>query len=196
MKARPMVARGLFLASVLAVVAMPVKMAFGQSASRNASELPTGASVVKPSAFVSLDAVPAGHTFEVAIVADILSGYHMNSHKPSEEYLIPTAVTLVPVKGFREVGSVYPEGQLLKFDFSQDKLSVYSGKVTVRIKLAAELGAPLGDATLPFTLRFQACNATACLPPAKVQIPVTVKVVAADAKAHATHPEIFPQASK
>ena len=167
-----------------------------QIAAQSSSSLPSGASVAKPHAYVSLDEVPAGHPFEVAIVVDILTGYHMNSHTPSEEYLIPTGVTLAPMPGFREMGATYPEGQMLQFDFSKEKLSVYSGSVTIRVKLAADASAALGEATLPFTLRFQACNMSACLPPAKVPVPVKLKVVAADAKPHPAHPEIFKSQSK
>jgi hypothetical protein len=167
-----------------------------QIAAQSSSSLPSGASVAKPRAYVSLDEVPAGHPFEVAIVVDILTGYHMNSHTPSEEYLIPTGVTLAPTPGFREMGATYPEGQMLQFDFSKEKLSVYSGSVTIRMKLAADASAAPGETTLPFTLRFQACNMSACLPPAKVPVPVKLKVVAADAKPHPAHPEIFKSQSK
>lgn len=162
-----------------------------QIAAQTNSSLPSGASVAKPRAYVSLDEVPAGHPFEVAIVVDILTGYHMNSHTPSEEYLIPTRVTLAPTPGFRETGTTYPDGQMLQFDFSKEKLSVYSGSVTIRVKLAVDASAAPGEATLPFTLRFQACNMSACLPPAKVPVPVKVKVAAADTKPHPAHPEIF-----
>ncbi len=167
-----------------------------QIAAQTSSSLPSGASVAKPHAYVSLEEVPAGRPFEVAIVVDILTGYHMNSHTPTEEYLIPTGVTLAPTPGFRDLGTTYPDGQLLQFDFSKEKLSVYSGSVTIRVKLAAEASAGLGDTTLPFTLRFQACNMTACLPPAKVPVPVKLKVVAADAKPHPAHPEIFKGQSR
>jgi hypothetical protein len=177
----------LFLAFLLAG---PPKIA-----AQTGSAIPSGASVVKPHSYVSLDEVPAGHSFEVAIVMDILNGYHVNSHMPSEQYLIPTGVTLTPTAGFRELGTTYPDGQMLQFDFSKEKLSVYSGTVTIRAKLAADSSVALGGATLPFTLRFQACNMTACLPPVKVPVPVKVKVEAADAKPHPAHPEIFKSQS-
>ena len=182
------------IAEIAASSILLLAFSFGgtpQIAAQTDSSLPSGASVAKPRAYVSLDEVPAGHLFEVAIVVDILTGYHMNSHTPSEEYLIPTGVTLAPTPGFRETGTTYPDGQMLQFDFSKEKLSVYSGSVTIRVKLAADASATPGEATLPFTLRFQACNMSACLPPAKVPVPVKLKVVAADAKSHPAHPEIF-----
>lgn len=127
---------------------------------------------------------------------DILGGYHMNSHKPTEDYLIPTSLNLGSVRGIRELETNYPDGQMLKFDFSQEKLSVYSGSVTIRAKLAVDAGAALGEVTLPFTLRYQACNMSACLPPTNISVPVKIKIAAADAKAHPLHPEIFKSQSK
>src|ERR1700685_494163 len=56
--------------------------------------LPNASAVVKPRVFVSLDPVVRGREFKLAIVVDIASGFHMNSHKPSEDYLIAT--TLIP----------------------------------------------------------------------------------------------------
>jgi hypothetical protein len=42
--------------------------------------LPSAAAVVKPQAYVSLDPVPRGREFEVAITVEIARGFHMNSH--------------------------------------------------------------------------------------------------------------------
>src|ERR1700730_13922451 len=56
------------------------------------SNLPNAATIVKPHIFVSLDPVPRGKEFKVAVVADIASGFHVNSHKPTDEYLIATTL--------------------------------------------------------------------------------------------------------
>jgi DsbC/DsbD-like thiol-disulfide interchange protein len=179
---------------MLGLIASPCATRAGAAVQSDAS-LPSPSSVAKPQAYVSLEQVPAGHEFEVAIVVDILTGYHMNSHKPTESYLIPTSISLATTPGIREVSTSYPDGQMLKFDFSQGKLSVYSGSVTIRAKLAADAAAPPGEVTLPYTLRYQACNMSACLPPAKISVPVKVKIAPADTKPHAIHPEIFKKSA-
>src|SRR5258708_25962935 len=51
------------------------------------------ASVLQPQAYVSLQPVPRGRAFEIAVVSKITPGFHVNAHEPSEEYLIPTKVT-------------------------------------------------------------------------------------------------------
>ncbi len=127
--------------------------------------------VVTPVAYVSLEQVPRGHTVDVALMLNITSGYHINSHTPSQSYLIATNVTLADTSGFQPAGSNYPAGQTIKFSFSEDKLSVYSGSATIWLRFQAQNDAPLGEITLPIVVRYQACNATACLPAGKASRP-------------------------
>jgi len=116
----------------------------------------------------------------------------MNSHKPTDAYLIPTTLTAQLPAGFRLVDTLYPAGRLEKFAFSPNKpLDVYTEKVNLRLRLAAQADAPLGYATIPMTLRYQACNDSACLPPVKVPVEAKFVVAAAGAKAKAVHPELF-----
>lgn len=150
------------------------------------------ATVVKPHAYVSVQPVPRGKQFEIAVVANIVAGYHVNSHKPTDPYLIPTTVTPELPKGFQLVDTIYPPGQEKRFPFSPDKpLNVYSGSVTLRLKLTAQNDAAFGQTTIPITLRYQACNDAACLPPVKLPVTAKVEVAAANAKTRPLHPEIF-----
>ena len=153
--------------------------------------MPRPQDVVKTRAYVSLEPVPRGRSFEVAVVVEILSGYHTNAHKTSDEFLIPTTLTAQTPAGFRQEEIIYPEGHLKKFSFSDKPLNVYDASVTLRARFAASADAPLGDATIPFVLRYQACNDTACLPPVKVPVSITLKVAPAGAAAHSAHSEIF-----
>jgi DsbC/DsbD-like thiol-disulfide interchange protein len=156
------------------------------------SAMVSAASIVKPQAYVSLQPVPRGKEFQVAIVAEIARGYHMNSHKPTDAYLIPTTLTPQLPSGFQLVDTIYPDGKLEKFAFSPDKaLDVYSGSVTLRLRLTTQADAPLGAATIPLTLRYQACSESTCLPPVKVPVGVKLDVADANAKARPLHPEIF-----
>lgn len=157
----------------------------------------SAASVVKTKVYTSLDPVPRGKEFQVAVVVDIASGYHMNSHKPLDSYLIPTTLTPQLPAGFTLADTIYPPGKNLKFPFSPDKpLNVYTGSVTLRLRVTAGDAAALGSTSIPITLRYQACNNSACLPPVKVPVTAQLQVAAADAKSKAVHPEIFAASSK
>jgi DsbC/DsbD-like thiol-disulfide interchange protein len=169
-----------------------VVAAAGMRSGMATAQVQPPASVVKPQTYVSLDPVPRGREFQAAIVVEIARGYHMNSHKPTDPYLIPTTITPELPKGFQLADTIYPAGRLQTFPFSPDKpLDVYSGSVTLRLKLTAENNAPLGSATIPMTLRYQACNESACLPPVKVPVHLELQVAAAGAKTRPLHPEIF-----
>jgi DsbC/DsbD-like thiol-disulfide interchange protein len=150
---------------------------------------------VKPRAYVSLEPVPRGRTFEVAVVAEIQQGFHINANKVLEDYLIPTSVQADWPKGLRLVETVYPPGEMQKFDFSEKLLNVYDGSVTLRMKVQVAADAPLGAMTVPITLRYQACNDRACLPPVRLSVPAQFQIAEAGAAAKAQNPEIFQKAS-
>ncbi len=155
------------------------------------TKLPPAKDVVKPKAYASLDKVPRGRAFDVAVVAEIMPGFHVNSNKPSEDYLIPTQLLPALPAGFKVLGTTYPPGKLTKFEFSEKKLSVYEGTFTLRMKIQSPIGAPLGKTTLPLMLRYQACNDSACLPPVKIPVALEIELAAAGASARPTQPEIF-----
>ncbi len=167
------------------------------AAPQESAAVPSAASIVKARSFVSLEPVPRGKEFQVAVVADIRSGYHVNSHKPSDEYLIATTLTPQFPAGFQVLDTIYPAGRQEKFSFSPNKpLDVYTGSVTFKLRVVAQADAPIGAVNVPTILRYQACNDTTCLPPVKIPVDVRVDVGAAGSTARAMHPEIFSGAAK
>ena len=180
------------VASISALLLVSSAGSHSVARAQEAAPPQSAASVVKTKVYTSLDPVPRGRECQWAFVVDIASGYHMNSHKPLDSYLIPTTLTPQLPAGFTLADTVYPVGKNLKFPFSPDKpLNVYTGSVTLRLRVSAEDAAALGNASIPITLRYQACNNSACLPPVKVPVKAEIKVAAADAKAKTLHPEIF-----
>jgi DsbC/DsbD-like thiol-disulfide interchange protein len=179
--------------TALAVCSVMLLAIMARPATANAQAAPMAANqVVKAHAYVSLDRVPRGKEFEVAIVATIHEGYHMNSHKPLDAYLIPTTMTAKTPEGIKLVDTVYPPGRDKKFPFSPNKpLNVYSGTVTLRLRMRAEPNAHVGKTTIPVTLRYQACNMSACLPPVRIPVDVPVEIAAAGASSHPANREVF-----
>jgi thiol:disulfide interchange protein DsbD len=184
-------ARFVHVAALSALLFASARVARAQE--QAAAVLPKPADIVSTKTYVSMDPIPRGKEFQAAIVVKINSGYHMNSHKPSDSYLIPTTVTPQLPAGFALSGEPsYPLGKNEKFPFSPDKpLNVYTGAVTLRLKLTADDKAALGKTSIPVTLRFQACNLSACLPPVKLPLTLDVNVVAEGKPGKAVNPEIF-----
>lgn len=104
---------------------------------------------------------------ELNLQVTIAPGWHVNSHRPSEEYLIATEARLDPVDGVRFGDAKYPDGKMMKFAFSESPLSVYDGTfpITVPVKWDGARPAP----ALSGSLEFQACDDSRCLAPASAR---------------------------
>ena len=152
------------------------------------------ASVLQPQAYVSLQPVPRGSAFEIAVVAKITPGFHVNAHEPSEEYLIPTKVTADLPAGVTVVETDYPRGVMRAFQFSKTPLRVYETSFTIRMKLRANNSAAPGHQKIPLTIGYQACNQDSCLPPTKIPTTVEMDIAAVDTPAHAANTDIFAAA--
>jgi thiol:disulfide interchange protein DsbD len=152
---------------------------------------PAAASVLQPQTYVSLQPVPRGHSFEIAVVAKISPGFHINAHVPSEDYLIPTKIMADLSPGVFLVETTYPRGVMRAFRFSKTPLRVYEGSFTVRMKLRTSGTAPLGAQKLGLTVGYQACNQDACLPPTKLAVTADLEIAAVDTPTHPMHADIF-----
>jgi len=155
---------------------------------------PPAASVLQPQAYVSLQPVPRGHAFEIAVVAKISPGFHINAHEPSEDYLIPTKIQAELPPGISLVETTYPRGVMRAFRFSKMPLRVYEGSFTVKMKLRTESAAPLGSKKIGLTIGYQACNQDACLPPTKIPATAELEIAEADTPARPANVNIFSTA--
>ena len=120
----------------------------------------------------------AGGTADVPLDFRVGADFHINSHTPKSELLIPTALKLEPVSPLTAADIKYPPGQEMSFEFSpNEKLSVYSGDFTITAVLKAPAGAAPGDYPVRGSLRFQACDRRACYPPRSIPVQFQVTVV-------------------
>ncbi len=164
------------------------------NASAQDNPFPAAASVLQPQAYVSMQPVPRGRAFEIAVVAKISPGFHVNAHAPSEDYLIPTKIMADLSPGVFLVETTYPRGVMRAFRFSKTPLRVYEGSFTVRMKLRVNGSAPLGPQKIGLTVGYQACNQDACLPPTKLSVTADLEIAAVDTPTHPVHAEIFSSA--
>jgi Disulphide bond corrector protein DsbC len=133
--------------------------------------------VVQTRTLLAADSAHAGANLKAAIEAHIASGYHINDHHPTLAYLIATEAKFEPNKQLSVGNVLYPKGEPTKFAFADQRLSVYQGTVLVGITLRVAPGVPVGKYELKGKLAYQACNESACLPPASAPFAFTVKVV-------------------
>lgn len=119
----------------------------------------------------------AGKDGKVVLPFRVANGYHINSHKPHEDYLIPTELKLEPPSGVMVAKVEYPDGKDASFPFAPDeKLSVYAGDFNVSVLVHALPKTAPGNYTLKGTLRFQACDNRACYPPKNTPVELQVSI--------------------
>jgi len=140
---------------------------------------------------LATDAVHPGSPAQAAVVAQIPYGFHINDHKPSLDYLIPTELKLEPGNPVEVAKINYPKGELVKLAFSDTPLSVYQGKIVVGTTLKVAPGTAPGSYTMKGKFAYQACNDRACFPPTSVPVALSVKVVGREVPVKAVNTDVF-----
>jgi hypothetical protein len=119
-----------------------------------------------------------GKTNVITFNFRVESGFHINSNKPSAEYLIPTTLKLDPPTDLMVGKITYPPGQDMSFAFSpSEKLNVYTGEFSVSASVRALSSVLYGQYEFHGNLRYQACDNAACYPPKNLPVRFAVKVV-------------------
>jgi hypothetical protein len=102
----------------------------------------------------------------------VLAGYHVNSNKPAEEYLIPLKLTWTSPGALDPGTIVYPKPAFEKYQFAEKPLSVYTGSFNLIANFKVGPQAPAGPGAATGELRYQACNDRACFRPQTVKVTV------------------------
>lgn len=125
---------------------------------------------------VNKDSIHPGSEVTVSVKVSVNPGWHINSNKPNEDFLIPSKLTASSLEkiSFRSV--VYPKGKEIKFDFSEKLLSVYENEfeLTAALKIPAEFSE--GKHKVVVNLEYQACNNQTCMPPNNATDTLTISV--------------------
>lgn len=101
------------------------------------------------------------------IRAAIKEGWHINSIKPLDEFLIPTRLT-IESEAISDTGVRFPDHVLRAFTFTQgDKIAVYEGTVPIAFEGTRTASS---QTRIVATLRYQACNDSVCLAPREVKV--------------------------
>jgi len=117
-----------------------------------------------------------GAATQVKLALEVRTGYHCNSNKPLDDYLIPLKLTWTA--GALESPEVtYPPPQMEKYSFSPTPLSVYSGTFELMTKFKVAASAIPGQAIVAGKLRYQACNDRMCLPPKTIDVSIPIDII-------------------
>jgi DsbC/DsbD-like thiol-disulfide interchange protein len=115
--------------------------------------------------------VPAGKPSPVALHFRIAPGFHINSHTPKEDYLIPTSFSIPETSGVALKDAAYPDGTDFTLPLDPTtKLSIYTGEFAIQARIVA----PRGNHLVQASLHYQACDKNACMPPKTITVPIDV----------------------
>jgi thiol:disulfide interchange protein DsbD len=161
----------------------------GAPAAKAVPEPSESSELVQITATQSAPAVAPGATVDVAMAFTIPSGWHIWVHETQARALPGVAVfdgalftTLSlasETSGLRLIGVQWPAPHTANADVGEGPQSyaVYEGSGTIFARLQVSEDAT-GDLATDLVLSVQACNATNCLPPGDLRVPVQVRVQA------------------
>jgi hypothetical protein len=118
--------------------------------------------------------VKRGGTVTDQVKVAVLSGFHVNSDHPTDEFLIPLKLTWTT--GPLTVKSVtYPKAEDIKV--GSEVLPVFTGNFAIQTVFEVPRNAPSGTAEMVGKIRYQACNNQMCFRPssADVRLPVIIE---------------------
>ena len=126
--------------------------------------------------------VPEGQVFRagakgtVTLKVKLPETVHVQSDKPLDKSLIPTALTIEPPPGLKIEKIVYPVATKLKQEGQTQPLAVFGHEFTITVHLAVAANAPAGELSVPAQLRYQACDEFMCYPPKRADTKWAIRI--------------------
>lgn len=156
---------------MIAALAIATAAARGQVLSSYAPKRPLVKDDAVTYLFPEQVTVPAGKAAEVALHFRVAPGLHINSNKPMDDFLIPTAFSIPSGLGVELKSAIYPAGTVTTLPADPStKLSVYTGEFVIRAHIVAAAGNHLVQAKL----HYQACDNNQCMPPKTIAVALDV----------------------
>jgi DsbC/DsbD-like thiol-disulfide interchange protein len=127
-------------------------------------------------------AVPEGQTWRagakgtVTLRVKLPETLHVQSDKPLDKSLIPTALTIEPPTGVSVEKIVYPVATQLKQEGQKQPLAVFGHAFVITAHLALAKDVAAGEVTVPARLRYQACDEAMCYPPTRVETSWSLRI--------------------
>ena len=147
--------------------------------------------LIKVKTYQSFDKVYQGSEFKLALEVSVDEGWHINSDKPYDEYLIPTSLTIVDNPNFKLKKVVYPKPHDYKFSFSESPLSVWEGTIYKGALIEVDSNTVPGIYSLVVKLQYQACNEMSCQAPTSVKDTINIEVADKTSPVNSINEDIF-----
>jgi thiol:disulfide interchange protein len=117
-----------------------------------------------------------GSTATLHAVMTIDDGWHVNSHKPTFEYLIGTELTVAPAEGWPAARVLYPPAWSARSPSRPNRSRSTTARPPSRSSSTSPATAAAGPQTVTVSLRYQACSDRICLPPVETSAQATLQI--------------------
>ena len=141
-------------------------------------------------AMLNANALHPGQQAVLAVVLDIPTGHHVQSHTPSDPNYIKLQVAFDPHAHATALPPQYPPGEEHEYPIL-GKLNVVTGRAIVFVPLRIAADAPAGPTRLTGTVTYQMCDDKTCFPPESPRFAVDVPVVPLTQAAQPQHADVF-----
>ena len=112
----------------------------------------------------------SANILKVNVRLNIASGWHIQASNPTDDYLIPTRLSLdTDIAEITQIA--YPPGEDLQFPFAERAIAVYTDSLNVPLTLSFKTR----PQNLSLLLTYQACDSTRCLSPQTQRIAINTK---------------------
>jgi thiol:disulfide interchange protein DsbD len=149
--------------------------------------------IIRARFMVPVNAFIPGRSYPLAVEILIRKQYHINSNKPEQDFLIPTALTFQAPEGVAFGKIEYPQAKMKKFAFSETPLSVYDGNILVFTNISISPDITARDIELKARLDYQACDDQTCQAPAELMFSQVFPLTVDSAEVMAINQDIFKQ---
>ena len=117
-----------------------------------------------------------GAPARIAARVTVENGWHVNSHTPTFEWLIPTTFELELPDGWPDPQVSYPPHTMQTFAFQEEPLAVYDGEVVILADLLIPESVAQDLVRIEGVLHYQACDDHQCLPPTQARATVDLPI--------------------
>jgi thioredoxin:protein disulfide reductase len=112
----------------------------------------------------NLEELPPNTEFKLAVVLDIHPELHINAHETTEDFLIPTVVTIQPQSCLIVEEISYPD-PVKRALFTDETLNVYENRAIIYINLRSTDPIPKDSINITGSLSYQGCDDQTCFQP-------------------------------
>ena len=133
----------------------------------------------------------AGTTLRGVLVVPMPDGLHIQSNKPREAGLIPTALTFAPPAGVDVREVVFPASTDLDLPGCTLPLAVYEDELRIGVVFTIGASRTAGPVVVPARLRYQACDDRQCFRPLDLDVAWRFEIVDASVPLAAGRPTLF-----